>query len=75
MLYTLEHSPSDASSAAGTSRQVNHSYQGVTKRFCLSLLTNSALVYESKCGGMGGLELQGLIQWVQLCTSRDMEPK
>ncbi len=28
--------------------------QGVTKRCRLSLLTNSALVYESKCGGMGG---------------------
>jgi hypothetical protein len=25
--------------------------QGVTKRCRLSLLTNSALVYESKCGG------------------------
>ncbi len=29
------------------------SEQGVTKR-CLSWLTNSALVYESKCGEMGG---------------------
>ncbi len=28
--------------------------QGVTKRCRLSLLTNSSLVYESKCGGMGG---------------------
>jgi hypothetical protein len=28
--------------------------QGVTKRCRLSLLTNSGLVYESKCGGMGG---------------------
>jgi hypothetical protein len=28
--------------------------QGVTKRCRLSLLTNSALVYESQCGGMGG---------------------
>ncbi len=37
-------------------------------------MTNSALVYESKCGGRGG-ELRGLSQWVQLCTSRDMEPK
>ncbi len=27
--------------------------QGVTKRCRLSLLTNSALVYESQCGGMG----------------------
>ncbi len=40
----------------------------------LSLLTNSALVYESKCGGEGE-ELRCLCQWVQLCTSRDMEPK
>ncbi len=44
-------------------------YTGVTKRCRLSLLTNSALVYESKCG------LRGLSQWAQLCTSRDMEPK
>ncbi len=31
--------------------------QGVTKRcvFCLSLLTNRALVYEFHCGGIGGL--------------------
>jgi hypothetical protein len=28
--------------------------QGVTRRCRLSWLTNSALVYESKCGGMGG---------------------
>jgi hypothetical protein len=28
--------------------------------------------YESKCGGSGGVA--GLSQWVQLCTSRDMEP-
>ncbi len=28
--------------------------QGVKKRCRLSLLTNSALVYESKCGGGGG---------------------
>jgi hypothetical protein len=31
----------------------NQSIQGVTKTCRLSLLTNSALVYESKCGGMG----------------------
>jgi hypothetical protein len=29
--------------------------QGVTMRFRLSLLTNSALVYEPKCGGRGGV--------------------
>jgi hypothetical protein len=29
------------------------SAQGVTKRCFLSLLTNSALVYESQCVGMG----------------------
>jgi hypothetical protein len=28
--------------------------QGVTKRCRLSWLTNSALIYEPKCGGMGG---------------------
>ncbi len=40
--------------------------QGVTKRCRLSWLTNSALVYDPKCGG--GRELWGLSQWVQLCT-------
>jgi hypothetical protein len=35
--------------------------QGVTKRCRLSWLTNSALVYEPKCGGRG--ELRGLGQW------------
>jgi hypothetical protein len=34
---------------------VFHEGQGVTKRCRLSLLTNSALVYGSQCGGMGGL--------------------
>jgi hypothetical protein len=37
-----------------------YSHQGVTKRCRLSWLTNSALVYESKCGGRG--ELRGLSQ-------------
>ncbi len=40
--------------------------QGVTKRSRPSWLTNSALVYEAKCGGWG--ELRGLSQWVQLYT-------
>jgi hypothetical protein len=31
------------------------SYQGVTKRCHLSWLANSALVYEPKCGGRGGI--------------------
>jgi hypothetical protein len=48
--------------------------QGVTKRCRLSWLTNSALVYESKCGEDGGIaESQPMS--IQLCTSRDMEPK
>ncbi len=47
--------------------------RGVTKRCRLSLLNKSALVIrESKCREWG--ELRGLSQWVQLCTSRDMEP-
>ncbi len=29
--------------------------RGVTKRCRLSLLTNSALVYETNCGGRGGV--------------------
>ncbi len=41
--------------------------QGVTKRCRLSWLTNSALVYEPKCGGKGG-GLRVLSQWWQLCT-------
>jgi hypothetical protein len=39
--------------------------QEVTKRCRLSWLTNSALVYESKCGGTGG-SCGGLSQRVQL---------
>jgi hypothetical protein len=31
--------------------------QGVTKRYRLSWLTNSALVYEPKCRGGGGCEV------------------
>ncbi len=40
---------------------------GVTKR-CLSWLTNSALVYEPKCGRSGGGGFAGLSRWVQLYT-------
>jgi hypothetical protein len=47
-------------------KRVNYWYQGVTKRCRRSWLTNSALVYEPKCGGGG--ELRGLSQWVQLYT-------
>ncbi len=45
-------------------------YQGVTMRCRLSWLTNSALVYEPKCGGRGGGGgwLRCLSQWVQPCT-------
>jgi hypothetical protein len=53
--------------------EVHHSKQEVTKRCRLFLMTNSALVYESKCGGRGGVV--GLSQGVQLCTSRDMQSK
>ncbi len=38
-----------------------------TKGCRLSWLTNSALVYEPKCGGERG-ELRGISQWVQLYT-------
>ncbi len=40
-------------------------HRGLKKRCRLSWLTNSALVYEPKCGGG---ELRGLSEWVQLCT-------
>jgi hypothetical protein len=38
-------------------------HQGVTKRRRLSWLTNSALVYESKCGGEGGVAGNQLCTW------------
>ncbi len=51
-------------------------FQGVTKRCRLSLLTNSALAIRvTSPNAGGGGELRGLSQWIQLCTSRDMEPK
>ncbi len=39
--------------------------QGVTKKCRPSWLTDSALVYEPKCGGGG---LRGLSQWVHSCA-------
>ncbi len=47
--------------------------QGLTKRCRLSWLTNSALVYEPKCGGGG--ELRGISQWVQLSNGNASETK
>ncbi len=48
--------------------------QEVTKRCCLSWLTNnSTIVVESKCGGSGVGELQGFSQGVQLYITQ--EPK
>jgi hypothetical protein len=44
-------------------------HQGVTKRYRLSWLTNSALVYEPKGGGEGGAESQ------PMSTAVHMEPK
>jgi hypothetical protein len=45
---------------------ITKKYQGVTKRCRLSLLTNSALVYESQCEGMGrGGRSQPMITAVQ----------
>jgi hypothetical protein len=44
--------------------------QGVTKRCRLSLLTNSALVYELKCGGKGG----GVAGPQPMSTAVHMEP-
>jgi hypothetical protein len=43
-----------------------------TKRCRLSLLTNSALIYESKCGKMGGGEVSANDYRCAQCTSRDM---
>ncbi len=45
--------------------------QGVTKRCRLSWLTNSALVYEPKCGGGGG----GVAGSQPMSTAVHMEPK
>ncbi len=53
-------------SSIGNGAAINGGEQGVTKRCRLFWLTNSALVYEPKCGGRG--ELRGLSQWVQLYT-------
>ncbi len=47
--------------------------QGVTRRRRLSLLTNSVLVYEPKCGGRG--VLRGLSQWKQLCNHVTVKPR
>jgi hypothetical protein len=44
------------------------SMQGVTKRCRLSWLTNSALVYEPKCGRWGGGAGSQPMSTVQLCT-------
>jgi len=46
---------------------------GITKRGRLSLLTNSAFVYESKCGGGGVAGSQPMSTAVHI--TRDMEPK
>ncbi len=48
--------------------------QGVTKRSRLSLLTNSALVYESQCGRMGGGVGRGDVAGSYLCTSHAWSP-
>jgi hypothetical protein len=42
--------------------------QGVTKRCRLYWLTNSALVYEPKCGGGGGGGSQAKEPMSKLCT-------
>jgi hypothetical protein len=44
--------------------------QGVRKICRLSLLTNSALVYEPKCGGRGGV-----VGSQQMNTALQMKPK
>jgi hypothetical protein len=46
--------------------------QGVTKRCRLSWLTNSALVYEPKCGGKGG---EGVACSQPMSAAVHMEPK
>ncbi len=46
--------------------ELQHKRLGVTKRCRQFRLTNSALVYEPKCGRRG--ELRALSQWVQLST-------
>ncbi len=58
-----------SSMGVGIRFSVTHYTQRVTKRCRLSVLTNSALVYEPKCGGAGGGEGgRGPSQWEQLCT-------
>ncbi len=48
---------------------------GGYKEMSSVLLTNSALVDESKSGGIGGAAGYQPMSTVQLCTSRDMEPQ
>ncbi len=53
------------------SRRVTCSVQNTyTKRWRLSWLTSSALVYEPKCGGRG--ELRGFSQWVGTAVHRSL---
>jgi hypothetical protein len=50
-------------------------HQGVIKRCRLAFLTNSALVYESKCRGDGKGCRVSANEYSCVCTSRDMEPR
>ncbi len=52
--------------------KASFSVQGVTMRCRLSLLTNSDLVYEPKCGGRGGGGGCGVSSYKYSCTQ---EPK
>jgi hypothetical protein len=49
-----------------------YSFKGVTKR--RRWMTNSAHVYEAKCGGMGGGEA-GVTESQPMSTAVHMEPK
>jgi hypothetical protein len=61
---TRYHGPGHQYICLKVSRKINKYnfedvYQGDTKRCRLSKLTNSALVYEPKCGAGGGGEVAG----------------
>ncbi len=78
MMESLEMSLSLSPSCLNFHTEFPHLYRrrdnkrGVTERCRLSWLTNSALVYESKCGGMGG----GVIAGSQpMSTAVHKEPK
>ncbi len=68
IVATIQQSCKDLSNVVGC-RKGDRNSQGVTKRCRLSWLTNSARVYEPKCGG------GGVVGSKAMSTGVHMEPK